>query len=252
MSEEQSALPPSERSTFGPLAGCAVVALLLAVAAGGTWLLLQRKAPPVLSQLGSGATLSYEDLGSAELILGPGCSALRFAQTEDMDSLVWTYQGREVEVTVSRSDKYLFVGHEIVKPNQTVILLPNGMCRIVDPTAKPLLKLERWEGPLGQHGRCEIWLYKHGDWKDPSFRDYLVYDGRDLGRPSSTSRSLGSEGWSFTERFANASREGNFDTEKKHVTYELVVGGQAEEATLEQTYQGEWSAGDPLPQPAGF
>lgn len=259
MSEEQTALPREERSIAGPLGSCLVVAILLALAAGGGALFFLREPEPKLTKTGGEWSLSFEGLGSAKLVLGPGCSDLRLARKKNelgsWDALVWLSEGREIEAEVTSNDQDLLINYEIVSPGQSVVLLPQGKCHVVDPQTKPLLKLQRWEGVLGESGRCVVWIYRHIGGKEPDFSDYLVDDGHNFGRPSSGGgMGLSNEGWGFTETYDTARRTAQFvkDKDKDHVAYELVIDGLAEAASLERTYQGEWSAGDPLPQPAGF
>jgi hypothetical protein len=254
MSEESTALPAPERSSLGPLAGCAVLLILLAAAAGGGWLVFQRQPAPVLETKEGRWVVSFQGLGELKLVLGPGCSDPRLTEIEDEVALAWQSEGREVLVSIHPDGEGdFFVGIESVEPGQSIILLPEGRAHIVDTTLEPLLMLRRWEGALAGGDRCVVWKYDHSSFKQPSFTEYTVDDGQDLGLQYHSDRTTGpGSAWTFSESYSNASREAHFFEGKRQATYKVVIGGKAQSATLEQTYEGGWSEGDPLPSSAGY
>ena len=127
MSEEQAALPRQERSTLGPLASCLALVILLAAAIGGGALLLRGDPAPTLSETEGVWTLSRSGRGSIQVLLGPGCSDLRLAEVEvGSFSLGWLCEGQPLSTDVNwAGEGVVFVGNELVKPGQSVLLLPN-------------------------------------------------------------------------------------------------------------------------------
>lgn len=250
MSEGQTALPPERRSILGPLVSClALVSLLAAAIAGGAFLVRGDPAPQ-LSESNGEWILTRAGRAPVRVLLGPGCSDLRLVETEVGDySLAWVSEGQPLSVGANWAGEAVFVGSELLEPGQAALLLPNQECHSVDPATKPLLQLERWEGGLGETGRCVIWLYRGNS---TPFLSYLLDDGHQLGTTQSSGHNLGSTGRSFHETYANDSRQATFPEGEDRATYVLTLGGKTQEAILEQTYEGDWSPGDPLPQAAGY
>lgn len=263
MPEQLDSQPPSSvsgRWTCARAVSCLGIAAVLAFAAsiGARSLLSQA---PTLALEGDQSHLVFRD-GSIRVILGPGCASL--ASTPDWDSLefaslTWLGEGQPLKAKVRRTSVSTNgappvwaaeVGDESPKQGDQVVLLPNGRSLVAPAGADFLLTLERWEGALDAARRCTIWIYcppGGEDWLGS--RDWFFDDGHDLGRRLDHEEGRGGgEGWEIGETYASGSREFKVGEGKDFGTYVLETAGKTYQVVLERTYQGEWSAGDGLPE----
>jgi hypothetical protein len=205
---------------------------------------------------GSQVSLDFARFGAIPLVLGPGCSNLALTPHRDnLDhaTLSWSSAGKPHTIQVrwlesgNRAGGAEF-GDEWPDLGDQAVLLPSGRVLFLKPTQDSLFVLERWEGSLGDKGRCTIWIYEPHEGRAPN-REWSFEDGHDLGTPHSSERTAGDDfGWKIGESYPSGSRAFKVPPGQDHGTYVLVTPDEKFEVVLERTYRAEWSAGDGLPK----
>lgn len=265
-SEGEAEATPNRRSLRGPIAGCfllvflgggCLVLLLLTGRIGGADFLLSLTRPSAtLVVEGQDLFVSWEDRGRVQILLGPGCEQPVVGPSENGPALTWLANGSLCRAVLTSSPEHLGLGQVFFQGvGGTVILLPTGTCHLVDPSAKPLLRLERWEGRLGEEGDCVVFLYRHESKTNllaPQFVTYQADDGFSFDDLKSLREGFSNERWEFSQDGEAWSRAGTFPLGKTEATYTLTTGGKTLEAKLERTYAGDWSAGDPPSPTRGY